>query len=137
MKWTTLCALALGAFSINAQAQAVAADVKCRPANEPLVYDCTIALTDAKTRAPVPDAQFTVTAEMPSMPMAHHVKTVNAAPAGPAGTYQARLALEMAGTWTVKMRLSKPMKDLLNKTVDFSEAQAKPPPAGAAAGKRP
>lgn len=137
MKWTTLCAVALGALSVNAQAQTVAADVRCRPANEPLVYDCAIVLTDARTRAPVPDAQFTVTAEMPSMPMAHHVKTVNAVPAGPAGTYQARLALEMPGIWTVKMRLSKPMRDLLNKTVDFSEPQTKTPPAGAAASKRP
>lgn len=137
MKRMTLCAVVWGAMSVHAQAQTVAADVRCQPANAPLVYDCTIALTDAKTRLPVPDAQFTVTADMPSMPMAHHVKPVQATPAGPAGTYQARLALEMAGVWTVKMRLSKPMRDLINKTIDFSEAQAKPSSAGAATGKRP
>ena len=70
-----------------------AAEVECAPVEqEALVYDCTIALTGRKSGAPIADAEFTVGADMPSMPGAHSVRPVPAEPHGVPGVgAQARL----------------------------------------------
>src|SRR6476646_6120928 len=75
------------------------ADVACRPTGTTLQYDCTIALTNARTREPLGGVTLTVGADMPSMPMMHNVRPIKATPGDAAGTYQARLELEMHGDW--------------------------------------
>jgi branched-chain amino acid transport system permease protein len=106
----------------HASMPSVTADIQCRSAGAGPVYDCTIVLADARTGAPVSDAMFTVGADMPSMPMAHNVKPVAAVATAIPGQYRARLALEMYGAWTVKLRLTGPMRDLISKTMTFDKS---------------
>lgn len=133
---TTMAAL-IAITSGSVCAQISVANIDCRSTTAKLIYDCEIALVDAKTRAPLSDAQFSVTADMPSMPMMHQVKSVVAVADGTPGIYRARLALEMPGIWTVKMRFSKPGKDLLQARLEFETAVAKPRPTGVASGHQP
>ncbi|RQR58224.1 hypothetical protein DIE07_29215 [Burkholderia sp. Bp9002] len=100
-------------------AHAAAPDVRiaCKPAGAAYAYDCAIDLADPRTRAPVDGARFRVTADMPSMPMAHNITPVDAAPDGRPGRYRARLALEMDGVWLVKLTFSVPVRDLVVRRV--------------------
>jgi len=123
----------LAAATAAAAAEPLAADIRCDPAGAgpvyagPVyagpVYDCVIALADPGTGAPVSGAQFTVRTDMPSMPMAHAMRPVAALPADRPGAYRVRLALEMYGTWTVKLRLSKPVHDQIDRRMDFFESR--------------
>lgn len=102
-----------------AAAEPPTARIRCDPAGAGPVYDCVIELADPRTGAAVSGAQFSVRADMPSMPMAHAMRPVAAVPADEPGAYRVRLPLEMHGTWTVKLRLSKPMHDQIEHTMDF------------------
>ncbi|NRR30648.1 FixH family protein [Oxalobacteraceae bacterium] len=99
---------------------ALQASLECRPAGAALVYDCLIRLADAGGRTPLAGAVFTVGADMPSMPMAHNVRPVQAQAQRTPGLYRARLALEMAGRWNVKLRIASPAADLLILPYDFA-----------------
>lgn len=57
--------------------------------------------------------EFTVAADMPSMPMAHNVKPVKALPTGEPGRYHARIELAMHGEWILKMDVSSPARDTI------------------------
>ena len=92
-----------------ALAQRVEVDLDCQPAKGLLTYDCTIRLRRAGQ--PLTGAGVSIGADMPSMPMAHNVKPVNAVPGEQPGEYRARLELEMSGQWAVKLRLSGPVRD--------------------------
>jgi hypothetical protein len=107
-----------------AQAQRIEASMHCMPTGTDFVYDCMIKLT--RGGAPLPGAQITVGADMPSMPMAHSVKPVNAKAGGTAGEYHARLRLEMHGEWAVKLRLSSPVRDQLIVHYHFDDRSANP-----------
>ncbi|MGZ2749621.1 FixH family protein [Burkholderia stagnalis] len=106
---TTLVVLATALPA--AHAAAPDARIACKPAGAAYAYDCAIDLADPHTRVPVDGARFTVTADMPSMPMAHNITPVDAAPDGQPGRYRARLALEMDGVWLVKLTFSVPVRD--------------------------
>ncbi len=99
----------------------IKADLDCRLAGAGPVYDCLIRLSDIKSQAPLSDVKFTVSADMPSMPMTHNVRPVPALPQGAPGVYRALLVLEMYGTWNVKLRISSPMQDQIIKAYDFFE----------------
>ena len=117
-------AICLPAGSALAQLRAKA-DVACRPAGATLEYDCTIKLTNARTNEPLSGVTMTVGADMPSMPMMHNVRPVNAT-AGDPGTYQARLVLEMHGDWAVQLNLSGPVRDRVVTTLRFDPDRASP-----------
>ena len=116
-----IAAAAVMLFHAAARSQSIQAEVACHPAGEHLAYDCTIRLSQAATGAPVTDAAFTVTADMASMPMAHNVRPVTGTASGEPGVYRAQLHLEMVGTWSVNLQLSKPTRDRITRTVDFHE----------------
>jgi YtkA-like len=110
------------------------ADVECQPLPAKLQYDCTVKLADARTGEPVSDATVRVGADMPSMPMAHNVRPVPATAGPEAGTYRARLTLEMHGDWALQVNLSGPLRDRLVTTLRFdpdkvAPAAARAPPA--------
>ncbi|WP_126282457.1 FixH family protein [Burkholderia stagnalis] len=109
----------LAAALPTAHAAAPDARIACTPAGAAYAYDCAIDLADPHTRAPVDGARFTVTADMPSMPMAHNITPVDAMPDGQSGRYRARLALEMDGVWLVKLTFSAPVRDRVLKRVRF------------------
>ena len=112
-----------------AHAQRAKAELTCVPAGDRFAYDCTIHLS--RGGQPLPGATITVTADMPSMPMAHQVRPVAARPGAAPGEYEARLQLEMFGEWAVRLRLDGPVRDQLILHHDFQEAGASPASPGA------
>jgi hypothetical protein len=69
---------------------------------------------------------LTVGADMPSMPMMHNVRPVPATPGTQAGTYQARLTLEMHGDWALQLNLSGPLRDRVVTTLRFDPDKVAP-----------
>ena len=111
-------------LAFQAHAQGVKADLDCRFTGTDFVYDCVVHL--ARGGAPVAGAQISIGADMPSMPMAHNLKPVKAKPGKKPGDYEARLDLEMAGEWAVKLRLSGPVRDQLVLHYEFDDKGARP-----------
>lgn len=122
------CALAvLGAMLLlgHGGAEVVAgkrvrATVICEPAEENLVYRCAIRLADRNTGAPVTGAVVAITADMPAMPAAHHMRPIEAAPGDAPGTYQATLTLEMAGRWALRIKVTGPVVDQIVHIEEFT-----------------
>ena len=110
------------------------ADIACQPTGTKLQYNCTIKLMDARTDVPLSGIDLTVGADMPSMPGAHNVRPVKAAAGQAAGTYQARLMLEMLGDWAVRLDIRGRGRDRVIQVLRFEEdkvqaAPAKPAPS--------
>ena len=121
MKWLALLALVIPQTVF---AQKIDARLDCKYTGKDFTYDCKIRL-DRGGEA-LADAQVTVSADMPSMPMAHQVKPVKAQPTKAPGEYRARLDLEMSGEWAVKLRLAGPVRDQLVLHYEFDERGARP-----------
>ena len=102
------------------------ADVACQPAADILQYDCTIRLTNSRTNEPLTGVTLMVGADMPSMPMMHNVRPVQATPGQESGTYQARLVLEMHGDWALQLNLSGPVRDRVVTVIRFDPDRAMP-----------
>jgi len=103
-----------------------AAEVECTPVEQQaLVYDCMITLRGRKSDTPIVDAEFTVGADMPSMPGAHNVHPVPAEPHGAPGMYRARIELEMKGEWALKLDFTKPSRDRLVKKLRFGGTETR------------
>jgi YtkA-like protein len=111
-------------WSLDANAQKVAADLACRYTGKDFRYDCTVRLT--RGGEPLSGVQVTVGADMPSMPMAHNVKPVRARPGRTPGEYRAPLELEMPGEWAVKLRLSGAVREQLILHYHFTESGMSP-----------
>ena len=110
------------------------ADIACQPTGTKLQYDCIIKLMDARTEEPLTGIDLTIGADMPSMPGAHNVPPVKAAARQAAGSYQARLMLEMLGDWAVRLDMRGRGRDRVVKVLRFEEdkvqaAPAKPAPS--------
>ncbi|MYI89505.1 MAG: hypothetical protein F4082_04335 [Gammaproteobacteria bacterium] len=97
------------------------AEVSCEATDQKLVYECMISIVGKKSRDPVIDAEFTVGAEMPSMPGAHNVRPVAAVPLDVAGKYRIQIDLEMMGEWVLLIDLTEPKRDRIVKKLHFSE----------------
>ena len=95
------------------------AEITCAPTDEKLVFDCVMMVTGRTSGSPITDAEFTVGADMPSMPGAHNVKPVPALPRDQPGMYEARIHLEMLGEWAVKLDFTKPDRDRVVKKLRF------------------
>lgn len=113
-------------------APALAADraratMTCKPTPERLAYDCIFKLTNARTGAPLDQAEVTIGADMPSMPLAHNVRPITATATGAPGEYQARLTLEMHGDWAVRLKVAGPVKDQIVEVMSFSATGAGSP----------
>ncbi|MCX7962456.1 MAG: FixH family protein [Burkholderiales bacterium] len=107
-----------------AAAQRTEAQLECRFTGTDFVYDCALRLERGAT--PIEGARVTVGADMPSMPMAHHVRPVEAKPGAAPGEYRFRLALEMPGEWAVKLRLDGPVREQLVLRYEFDDKGARP-----------
>ena len=115
MKNTITYALAL-ALTIPtgiAQANMAKTHTSCMPHKQALTYACKVHLS-AHSK-PVSNADISVSADMPSMPMAHNMRQIMATPvAGLAGQYEFVLVLEMAGDWRLIYNISSPFIDRLH-----------------------
>ena len=101
----------------SVMAQKTDAKLDCQHTGKDFIYDCVIRLTPA-----LGGVQVTVSADMPSMPMAHNIKPVRAQPMKTPGEYRARLDLEMSGEWAVKLRLAGAVRDQLIVHYNFTES---------------
>ena len=84
--------------------------VECAATDVRLAYDCIITLTNKQTGQTIKDAEFTVSADMPSMPGTHTVKPVAVMNHG-MGMYHVQLVLEMYGEWALIMDFTLPKRD--------------------------
>jgi hypothetical protein len=117
-------------FSSAAFGQKVLGSMDCKFTGTDFVYDCTVKLQ--KAGKPVEGVGITIGADMPSMPMAHNIKPVAAKPGTVPGEYHAKLDLDMAGEWAIKLRLSGAVRDQLVVLYHFDEKGSrlgKPPGA--------
>ena len=98
--------------------------MSCKFTGTDFVYDCLIRISQGGK--PLSGAEVRVGADMPSMPMAHNVKPVKARPGKAPGEYRATLDLDMTGEWTVKLRLSGAVRDVLVLHHVFTESGTAP-----------
>jgi hypothetical protein len=127
MRHLALSAL-LATFAGTAAAQPARphVDLSCQPTEVSLTYLCTMTITDP-AGSPVDGAEVTLSADMPSMPMAHNVTPVKAQPvSGQPGSYQGRLVLEMTGEWVVRLRFEAPRPDVMVRKLDFQKDRVSP-----------
>ena len=111
---------ALGAACSPPSPAAAAVEVACASEASPLRQRCTVRLTDRASGRPVDGATVTLSADMPSMPLAHGVGPVTAPPGPRAGTYAGTLELEMSGRWVVAVRIAGPVTDQVTHTLDVN-----------------
>jgi hypothetical protein len=128
-KLKTLATLAAGATllalsQVAVAAERVMANVSCKETKTKYVFDCQIMLMGRKSHKPIKGAKLNIKADMPSMPMAHNVRPVNAMAMGKPGLYHARLQLEMYGEWALKMRVTGPTRDIVIKKHRFGTVEA-------------
>ena len=116
-----LALMLLGAVPTAAFAQRLDAEVDCKPTTHDLVYDCWFVLKEVKSGRLVSGALLSIGADMPSMPMAHNVKPVRAAPGAAPGEYTARIELEMFGDWALKLNVRGPVRDVIVKKFSARE----------------
>ena len=116
-----LALLVLSTVALPAFAQRLDAEVDCKPTKFDLVYDCRFVLKEVKSGRLVSGALLSIGADMPSMPMAHNVKPVRAAPGAAPGEYTARIELEMFGDWALKLNVRGPMRDVIVKKFSARE----------------
>lgn len=116
--------LTLLALPLFAHAQTPEAELRCKASGEDFVYDCSIMLR--RGDQPLAGVEVTMSADMPSMPMAHSVRSARATPGTKPGEYKARLDLEMPGEWAIKLRLDGPVRDLLVLHYEFDSKGASP-----------
>ncbi len=110
----------------SAQVPRLRVDLGCQPTEASLVFLCTVDVADPAGKA-VEGVEVTLSADMPSMPMAHNVRPVKAEPvAGRPGRYQARITLEMTGEWAVRLRFDAPRPDVVVRKLDFQKDKVSP-----------
>jgi hypothetical protein len=113
--------LLVSAVALPAFAQRLDAEVDCKPTKHDLVYDCRFVLKEVKSGRLVSGALLSIGADMPSMPMAHNLKPVRAAPGAAPGEYTARIELEMFGDWALKLNVRGPVRDVIVKKFSARE----------------
>jgi hypothetical protein len=113
LRFLSVVGLALWFLVIPASSPAAdkkSGQVECAATDVRLAYDCIITLANKKTGQAINDAEFTVSADMPSMPGAHAVRPVAVMNHG-MGMYHIQLVLEMYGEWALTMDFTQPKRD--------------------------
>ena len=113
LRFLSVVGLALWFLAVpipSAAADKKSAQVECAATDVRLTYDCIITLTNKTTGHAIKDAEFTVSADMPSMPGAHAIKPAAVMNHG-MGMYHVHLVLEMYGEWALTMDFTQPKRD--------------------------
>ena len=126
---TGLMVALLGVACLQAQAHSPASGsgkpqvaLKCVSYGKGPMLDCVVDLKRAEG-APLDGAQLMLGAMMPSMPMAHTIKPMKAAPTGAPGQYKATLELEMLGVWAVDVDISGPLREKVSRNLLVHECK--------------
>ncbi|CAO3436714.1 ABC transporter permease subunit [Azospirillum doebereinerae] len=107
-------ATALSAGTGHAAPPLRAEAVECAPTGAAFEIRCVIDLRWSQDGRPMDPATVTVSADMPSMPMAHAVRPVAATQDGKPGLYAARLVLPMNGEWVLRFGISSPVREVIH-----------------------
>ena len=94
----------------------LSAEVRCEP-EVGLRHQCTVQLAD--DARPLLGATVLLTADMPSMPLVHHVPPATCVAGKPPGSYMATLDFEMPGRWMLGIRITAPRTDYLTREVEI------------------
>jgi hypothetical protein len=134
-----LAALAAAAAFVAGAAPRPTVDLQCVSFGAGPQLECIVRLSRPDGQ-PLVGANVTLSAMMPSMPMAHHVKPAVAAATGTPGEYRGRLDLEMNGAWSVEVDFAAPERDRVARTLKIEACEGDrrcpvQPPAAAAAHK--
>ena len=121
IRWVTVVLMIVATTCVTAKERSDA-DINCKPTDQHMTYDCMIMLRGQKSKIPITSAEFKVSADMPSMPGAHNIKSVPANVDGMPGMYNVRVQLEMYGEWVLKLDFTKPQRDRIVKKVYFGGA---------------
>jgi|GEM_PF-1170897 hypothetical protein len=114
IRYTLVLALTITA-SVT-QADMITTQTTCMTHEQALTYMCKVNLSHHGE--PATDVGISVSAVMPSMPMAHNIKPVLAMPvADVPGQYMFVLELEMKGTWRLVYNITRPFVDRLHETL--------------------
>ena len=97
-------------------------DLLCVAHGSGPLLECTARVTAGG--APLHAAKLTISASMPSMPMAHTVKPVPATATGQPGEYRGTLQLEMNGDWAVQIDLAGPPRERVVRVLRVDECPA-------------
>lgn len=98
------------------QADMITTQTTCMTHEQALTYMCKVNLSHHGQ--PATDVGISVSADMPSMPMAHNIKPVLAMPvADVPGQYMFVLELEMKGAWRLVYNITRPFVDRLHETL--------------------
>jgi len=112
MKNSIIYVLAITLTLLPSISQANMAKIQthCMPHKQALAYTCQVKLLSHNE--PVSNASLSVSADMPSMPMAHNMRPIMVMPVvGLAGQYEFILELEMAGQWRLIYNILSPFVD--------------------------
>ncbi len=115
----SIFAVILSALSISkAVGQIVETSTTCAKTAVQLVYKCDVQLSqDGK---PVSGARFLAGADMPTMPLAHNIRPVEAVEnADTVGQYEFDIELEMFGEWRLIYDIFEPFRDRLQENLFF------------------
>ena len=118
--------LAVIAPTVGLAAERAKAMVTCQPTDAKLEYECIIMLSGRKSDKPISGAKILVSADMPSMAMAHNMRPVQAVPMGKPGMYKMRIRVEMMGEWALRLKISGPMRDLVITKYNFGTRHGMP-----------
>lgn len=99
-------------------------DVDCKKTEQKLVYACVFSIKGRKSGDAIEGAEFKVSADMPSMAMAHNVRSIRPKATDVPGKYHGKLHLEMTGEWALKMEFKKPVRDVVVKKLMFGAGAA-------------
>lgn len=128
--WATgLMVTLLGVSWLQAHAHSAASgsskpqvELKCVSYGKGPMLDCLVDVKRAEGN-PLDGAQLTLGALMPSMPMAHTIKPMKAAPTGVPGQYKATLELEMLGVWAVDVDIAGPLREKVSRNLLVHECK--------------
>lgn len=112
--WLAVLVLVIGCES--PPRATLTAEARCDP-ERGLRRRCSVQLAEADR--PLTGATVTLSADMPSMPLAHHVPPVTCAPGQAPGSYVGALDFEMPGRWMLGIRVAGPRSDYLTREVEI------------------
>lgn len=98
-------------------------ELECASFGDGPQLECLVRLRTADG-APLRDAQVTLGASMPSMPMAHSVRPVAAGATERPGEYRGVLRLEMTGVWAVQVDVGGSVRDRVVRSLRIDSCEA-------------
>ena len=119
MRSLACCITLLAAITSALAAPRPELDLRCVAHGSGPLLECTARVSAGG--APLHAAKLTLSASMPSMPMAHTVKPVAATATGRPGEYRGTLALEMNGDWAVQIDLAGPPRERVVRVLRVDE----------------